>query len=462
MLEQDGKTGGAGAIRARQMLTADGWRHDMTLIHDAAGRIIQLAEEKLPGAVQVDILLPAPVNLHSHGFQRAMAGRAEQAGPAGGDSFWTWREVMYGLVAQLSPEDVAAISALAYIEMLERGFVRVAEFHYLHHQPDGRPYDDPAEMALAVAAAADRTGMGLTMCPVLYQRGSCDGRPLAGGQQRFGLETEDYLSLHRRCAEISARLYPDAQAGVAFHSLRAVGEAAMREVLDAVQGGPVHLHIAEQRAEIAEVEAATGQRPVAWLLDHFPVDPRWCVVHATHMTADETTALARSGAVAGLCPVTEANLGDGIFPAPDWLSADGRFGVGSDSNVAICLREELRLLEYGQRLAQEARAAFAPPGGSVGRALWDGAVAGGAQAAGLSQAGIREGAWADLVALDGAALELEGRQGDEVLDGFVFAGRDGLIRDVWSAGRHVVTQGRHVARDMVENGWRKAMGRLFA
>lgn len=447
-------------IHAERALLPEGWASDVGLRVEG-GRIASLSVAPVgpaAGAVRVGCLLPAPVNLHSHAFQRAMAGMTERRG-AGQDSFWTWRTLMYRFLERLGPEEVEAIAAQVMVEMAEAGYAAVAEFHYLHHQPGGMPYANLAEMSERIVNAAEETGFGLTLLPVLYQRGGCDGRVLASGQVRFGNDPDRFARLWEGAATAVSRL-PDGVTGVAPHSLRAVDPAGLRMAEGVAKDAPVHIHLAEQVAEVEEVSAAYGARPVEWLLANAGVDGRWCPIHCTQMTEGETLALARSGAVAGLCPITEANLGDGIFDGVRFAGAGGRWGVGSDSNVRISLAGELRLFEYSQRLRDRGRAMLADAARSTGRVLWDGAVAGGAQAAGRASGAIVAGAVADLVALDMGSIHLAGRDGDEILDAFVFAGDDRLVADVWSAGRHVVTGGRHVARDAVAQRFRAVMASL--
>lgn len=447
-------------IHAEGALLPEGWARDVG-VRVEGGRIAAVTAGcggPAAGAQRVGCLLPAPVNLHSHAFQRAMAGMTERRG-AGQDSFWTWRTLMYRFLDRLTPEDVEAIAAHVMVEMAEAGYAAVAEFHYLHHQPAGAPYANIAEMSERIVNAAEETGFGLTLLPVLYQRGGCDGRALTSGQMRFGNDVERFATLWEEAAAAVRRL-PDGVTGVAPHSLRAVDPAGLRMAEGIAPRAPIHIHVAEQVAEVEEVSAAYGARPVEWLLGNFAVDGRWCPIHCTQMTASETVALARSGAVAGLCPITEANLGDGIFDGVRFVGAGGRWGVGSDSNVRISLAEELRLFEYSQRLRDRGRAMLADGARSTGRVLWDGAVAGGAQAAGRASGAIAVGAVADLVALDIGSVHLDGREGDEVLDAFVFAGNHGLVAEVWSAGRHVVTGGRHVAREGVERRFRAVMAAL--
>jgi formimidoylglutamate deiminase len=444
---------------AEKALLPEGWASDVR-IRISSGRIVEVVPGAHREGATVGCLLPAPVNLHSHTFQRAMAGMTEGR-TAGQDSFWTWRALMYRFLETLKPEDVEAIAAQAMVEMAETGFAAVAEFHYLHHPAGGGTYTDRAELSGRIVAAAAETGLGLTHLPVIYEQGGVDGRALAGGQLRFGSTPETFNALLEGAGRVLAAL-PDAVLGVAPHSLRAVNRETLSRVHGMLPGGPVHIHISEQVAEVAEVEEAWGARPVAWAVANLPLDARWCMIHATQMTPDETRALARTGAVAGLCPITEANLGDGIFDAPGWLVAGGAFGVGTDSNVRISLGEELRLLEYSQRLSLRARAVLATAEHSTGRRLWEGAASGGAQAAGRPSGAIAVGMWADLVAPDMADLRLEGLEGDQIVDGFIFAGRDGLVRDLWSAGRHIVRDGQHIARDRIAERFKATLRRLRA
>ena len=456
-------------IFAATALLPDGWHRDVRVEIGADGRIAACATgagigaRAGPGDERVGVLLPAPVNAHSHSFQRAMAGLSEHRSPGRErDTFWTWRELMFRFLDRLTPDDVEAIAAFVQMEMLEAGYATNVEFHYLHHAPDGRPYDDLAEMAGRIVAAAARTGIGLTLLPVLYRHGGCDARPLADGQLRFGNDVDRFERLWEVSRDRLAALPADAAIGVAPHSLRAVDPTALGAVLAAHPSGPVHMHLAEQQAEVDEVRAAGGRRPVEWLLDHADVDGRWCLIHCTQMQPHETAGLARTGAVAGLCPITESSLGDGTFEAVRWFAAGGRIAVGSDSNIRVALAEELRVLEYSQRLRDRGRAVLAGGGRSTGRRLFDAACAGGARAAGRECGAIEAGCWADLVALDGGAVDLVGRDGDAILDTWIFAGDDRLVRDVWSAGRHVVRDGRHRARPAIEAGYRRAIGRLLA
>ena len=439
-----------------------GWRNDV-VVRIEAGVVASVATD-VPPAEKADaepvggIAVPGIANLHSHTFQRGFAGLAERRGPEE-DHFWTWREAMYRFSSRLSPEDVEAVAAMAFVEMLEGGFTSVAEFHYLYHQPDGRPYDDPAEMATRIAAAAGAAGIGLALLPVFYAHGGFGGAPAAAGQRRF-LSSLDLYARIVEGAERAAGRLPFGRVGIAPHSLRAVTGDEIAVLLADFPERPVHIHIAEQVREVEDCLAATGVRPVDWLLDNAPVGPRWCLVHATHMTLEETMRLARTGAVAGLCPITESNLGDGIFPATDYVAADGRYGVGSDSNVLISLPAELRTLEYSQRLRDRARNRLAPPGGSVGRHLFDAVAAGGARALDMAVPQISAGFRADIVVLDQDHVALAGRRGDSVLDSWIFAASTSPVRTVYAAGKVVVRDGRHVARERMEAAFRRTLARV--
>jgi formiminoglutamate deiminase len=428
-------------------LLPEGWADGVRVTIDT--QTIARIETGVPAARSDErhtVAIPGLANVHSHAFQRGMAGLAEVRGPAH-DSFWTWRDVMYRFVDRLSPADVTAIAAQAYVEMLESGFTRVGEFHYLHHDPSGAPYANIAEQGERISEAAAQTGIALTLLPVFYAHGNFGGHPPVAAQRRF---LNDPVRFARLMAASRAAIAPlgDANVGIAAHSLRAVTQEELREIMPLGKGGPIHIHIAEQTKEVDDCVAWSGSRPVEWLLDNAPVDGKWCVVHATHMTESETQRLAASGAIAGLCPITEANLGDGIFPAPEFAAAGGRFGIGTDSNVLIDAAEELRTLEYGQRLRLRSRNVLAGQAGtSTGRALFEGALHGGFQALGVPQFGLQKGASADLVTLDAADTVLAGRGRDALLDGWIFGG--GGVDCVWRRGTKWVERGRHRARESI-------------
>ncbi len=439
------------AIHARRALLPSGWAGDVRVtVADGKVAGVFVGAAARTGDYRVGLLMPALSNLHSHTFQRAMAGLTERRAQ-GRESFWTWREVMYRFVGQLTPEDVEAIAAMAFCDMQEAGFAAVAEFHYLHNSGDGSPYSDPAELSKRVISAASATGIGLTHLPVLYTYGGAGKQALSGGQRRFGHDATSYLRLREGAAAAIAALAPDACIGVAPHSLRATCPEDLAEVLGSLgpASGPVHIHIAEQPREVAEIGDWLGARPVEWLLANTPVGPDWCAIHATHMTAAECAGLAATGAVAGLCPITEANLGDGPFDGSGWIAASGALGVGSDSNVRISVAEELRMLDYSQRLRDLSRAVMVPGEGSVGAWLYHAALKGGAQALGRASGAIAPGLWADLVALDDAHPAFAALSDDHLLDAVVFAAPDGVVTDLWSAGRHSVRDGRHIARDRI-------------
>ncbi len=446
------------SIHARAALLPGGMAEDVRL-RLADGRIAEVAPgvAPLPGDERVGLVLPGMANLHSHAFQRAMAGLTELRGP-GADSFWTWREAMYRLALALDPDQAEAIAAQLYVEMLEAGFTRVGEFHYLHHDRDGRPYADVAEMGASVLAAAAATGIGMTLLPVFYAHAGFGGTAPAAGQRRFVCDLDGYARLVDASARHAAGV-PGAMLGLAPHSLRAATAEELAAVARLRPGAPLHIHIAEQEKEVADCIAWSGARPVQWLLDHQPVGPRWCLVHATHMTPAETTAMARSGAVAGLCPITEANLGDGIFAGQDFVAAGGRYGVGSDSNVAVSLAGELRQLEYSQRLRERARNVLAAPGAATGTALFQAALAGGAQALGQGGAGLAAGAAADVVAIDVASPQFAAMPARHLPDAWVFAGQ-GAVDRVWVAGRKLVADGRHVGAGPIAARFRRVMTAL--
>ncbi|MGZ2257505.1 formimidoylglutamate deiminase [Roseobacter sp. A03A-229] len=448
-------------IHAKQALTPEGWQADLEVVIPQNGRIETVGPTTQPFTHRVDLLMPAPMNLHSHAFQRAMAGLTEARGLDPSDSFWSWRRLMYRFLDQLTPAHVEAITALVFMEMLEAGYAAVAEFHYLHHDVGGTPYGNLAEMSERIVAAATVTGIGLTLLPVHYQYGGCDLRALQGGQQRFGNDIDRFLTLHGAATTLMANGPADYTMGVAPHSLRAVDPVGLRALIDEAGSGPIHMHLAEQVAEVDEVQAHRGARPTEWLLANHTVDERWCMIHCTQMTDAETTALAQSGAVAGLCPITESSLGDGIFNGTTFLEAGGRIGFGSDSNIHISLFDELRTLEYSQRLRDRSRAALATPEKSTGRVLFEAAAQGGAQAGARDGGRIETGALADLLGLESDNAWLCNRTGDALLDSLIFGGGGpSCIRDVWSAGRHVVQAGRHVQRDRIVKAFKTTMAEL--
>jgi formiminoglutamate deiminase len=436
-----------------------GWARDVRL-ESLDGRIVSVTAGAQPvlGDTREAIAIPGMPDLHSHAFQRAMAGLTEHRGE-GDDNFWSWREAMYRFASRMGPDEVEAIAAYAYADMLEGGFTTVGEFHYVHRTPDGGLYDNPAEMALRHLAAAQTTGIGVVMLPVFYAASGFGGAPPTDGQRRFITDIDTFGDIVQR---IAAHAGPHSRGlGVAPHSLRAVPAELFPALLSLRPDGPVHIHAAEQLQEVADCVVWSGLRPVEWLLEHVGLDPRWCVVHATHLTDDETVRLAASGAVAGLCPITEANLGDGVFPARAFLEAGGHFGVGSDSNVQIGAAEELRLLEYSQRLTLRARNALATRAQrSTGRRLFEAALDGGARALGLGSAEMTVGARADFVVLDAEQTDLACVGDDNLLDAWIFSAGRQAIQKVVVDGEIVVEGGRHRARARIDARYRAAIAKL--
>jgi formimidoylglutamate deiminase len=446
-------------IHAGQMLTREGWRHSVRLLVQA-GRIVSLQAgvPAEPGDERHGILVPALGNLHSHAFQRAMAGFAEVSGDSA-DNFWSWREAMYRLAHRMNPAQLEAVTAQAYVEMLECGFGRVGEFHYLHHDASGAPYADRGEMSGRIVAAAEATGIGLTLLPVFYAHSTFGGADPSPAQRRFVNTVESYERLLESCRSRTAGL-PTLVVGVAPHSLRAVTPEELEAVAGLAGAAPIHIHIAEQVREVDECRAWSGQRPVEWLLAHVPVAQNWCLVHATHVTPEEVQGIAASGAVVGLCPVTEANLGDGVFPVAQLLGQQGRFGVGSDSNVHISVAAELSLLEYSQRLTHRARNVVRRDKQSTGRAIMQTALAGGAQALGGEDGAIAVGSAADFVSLNEEHVALACRASDALIDAWIFASAGDVVDCVWVAGRKVVRQGAHMAREKIAREFVKVMKEL--
>jgi formimidoylglutamate deiminase len=443
-------------------LLPGGWGRDVRLSLEG-GRIASI--ESGVAAASADerhaVGLAGLGNGHSHAFQRAMAGLTEWKDAAAA-SFWTWRETMYRFLDGFGPEEVEAVTAQAYVEMLEAGFTRVGEFHYLHHDSSGREYADIGELATRVAAAAADTGIALTLLPVFYAHAGFGSAPPAVEQRRFVCDLGRYERLLAACEHAVAGL-PDVVLGVAPHSLRAADEAELRALEQLRPREPLHLHIAEQTQEVDDCVEWSGQCPVEWLLDRFAVDARWSLIHATHVTPDELARIARSRAVVGLCPITEANLGDGVFPAQEFLAQDGVVSVGTDSNVTIDAAGELRLLEYGQRLTRRVRNVLGRPGGaSTGRVLYEWAHVGGAQSLGAPDAGLAVGAPADIVSLDTGAVPFAATKPDQWLDYWIFAARQPMVDCVWRAGRRLVQGGRHIHAERIGRRYRGVLERLTA
>lgn len=441
-------------------LLAENWAKDVSVVSDAKGDITSVTPntKDVRSDHRAKIALPGLPNVHSHAFQRAMAGMAEVKG-AGDDSFWTWRKVMYQFLERLTPDDLYAIASLAYCEMLESGFTAVSEFHYLHHDASGSAYNDIGAMAFAIAEAAQTSGIGPTFLPVFYANSQFGGAPPTDAQRRFVNSPDQFATLLDRIDHIATSL-PDAQVGIAPHSLRAVTPESLAEVLTLKPNGPLHIHIAEQTKEVDDCIQWSGQRPVEWLLNHQNIDQRWCLIHATHMTQTERQTIAQSGAVVGLCPITEGNLGDGIFPGVDYVQDGGRFAIGSDSNVLINAAEELRTLEYTQRFRDRGRNLLGTDNTSTGRALFDHALSGGTQSLGRKIGKIDVGFRADIMTLNTDHPALVALINDGWLDGWIFAANSPAISDVWVGGRHVVSEGKHHKRDQIRAHYSQTMKRL--
>jgi formiminoglutamate deiminase len=443
-------------------LLPGGWSRGVRVEVDA-GLITRVSENVAPepGDQREALVVPGLPNLHSHAFQRAIAGLTERRGPSGADDFWAWRKTMYRFLEQLEADDVEAIAAYAYVDMLEAGFTSVAEFHYLHRTPQGTLYENPAELALRHLAAADTAGIGLTVLPVFYEASNFGGAPPTSGQLRFVTKLEIFADIVER-VRVHAAIRPGQNVGIGLHSLRAVTGPHIAELLRQYPKSLIHIHAAEQIREVNDCVAFTGLRPVEWLLRNTDMNDRWCVVHATHLNAAEIIGLAQTAAVVGLCPITEANLGDGTFPGIAYRDAAGRWGIGTDSNVSLDAAGELRQLEYSQRLAAQARKSFASEAQpSTGRALYGTALCGGAQALGQAVGAIVRGHRADFLVLDDTHPDLIGRTGDALLDTWIFAGSRSFIRRVIAQGHTLVEGGRHRDRERINAKYVRLMARLM-
>jgi formimidoylglutamate deiminase len=451
---------------AAHALLPQGWADDVLIEVEPSGNIAAVEPRSLaPDAERIDgVVLPGMVDLHSHAFQRALAGLTQRLG-ADEASFWSWRDAMYAFARKVSPTEQRAIAAQLYVELLRGGYTSVVEFHYLHHRPDGGSYDEPAAMSLAIHEAAREAGIALTLLPVVYMQAGVDGSPLDGAQRRFALDPDGWARLAARLDREFAD-DPDRKLGLALHSVRAVPRAAISAGVEAARSqspvAPVHIHLAEQPKEVRDCLECFGCRPLAVLAEAAEIDQYWCLVHGTHLSEDELAAVAARQAVVGLCPSTEADLGDGIFPLAVHLARGGRFGVGSDSNMATDAARELRLLEQGQRLAQlrrvTAASATAP---HCGTALWTEALHGGAKAAGRPVGRLAPGFRADLVVLDPRHPSLYGRKGDLLLDSHLFA-PGSAVRDVMVGGAWSLRAGRHPAEFRIAREYRRAVAALMA
>ena len=450
-------------LKFDHLFSASKWLSPGYVSVDAEGWITDISSNASSEDVMsiCGIAIPGMPNLHSHAFQRAMAGLSEFRTAAVEDSFWTWRDLMYRFVGRLTPDDLEAIAAQLYVEMLKAGYTAVGEFQYLHHDRDGSPFGIPAEMSLRTLAAARTAGIGMTLLPVLYQHAGFGEQSPGDGQRRFINNTDAFLEIYESLDKATA-LDPDRHTGIAPHSLRAVDAESIREMEATIDlSTPVHIHIAEQEKEVVACLGFSGRRPVEYLLDNADVDGRWCLVHATHMTVDEIRNASAAGAIAGLCPTTEANLGDGIFDMPGWQAGDGTLGVGSDSHISISVVEELRWLEYGQRLRDRRRNVAADDFTSTGMKLFDAAVSGGAQALGRigsnGEAGLQVGARADIVVLDADAPIFAGHMMETFLDAWIFSGNEPVVTDVFVGGEHVISERNHPREEKIAASYREVV-----
>lgn len=448
------------SLFAHHALLPQGWASNVRLHWNETGDLNLVEQDAAlqPHENQAQFVLPGMTNLHSHAFQRAMAGMTEMAGESK-DSFWTWRDLMYRYALHITPEQIQAIAAQLYAECLRHGYTAVCEFHYLHRDQDGSFYARPAEMAERVIAAAEQTGMGISMLPVLYSYADFGEQALRHDQRRFSTNVAEIMQL---IDALEGKRNAQVEVGVAPHSLRAANISQIRELVAALPAArPIHIHIAEQQKEVDACIAYSGRRPVELLLDSGLVNQRWCLVHATHLNKAEVQGIAASGAVAGICTTTEGNLGDGFFDLPDYIAANGRFGVGSDSHVSQSPVEELRWLEYGQRLRLQGRNIASIAGQrKVGDFLYQAALQGGAQASGRKLGQLSAGYRADIVVLDDEHPNLAGIASADVLNTWVFAGNDNLVRDVYVGGKKIVQTGQHKNQTEVQLSYANCMRQL--
>jgi formimidoylglutamate deiminase len=443
-------------VSADWILLEDGFAPGLLIEHDR-GTITAIRPGRAPDHIS-GALLPGMPNLHSHAFQRAFAGRTEYAG--GGGDFWSWREAMYRAATTIEPDTMVPVAGYLAMQCLRGGFTSLVEFHYLQNARDGRPYAHRPAMAEAIIEGAQQAGIGLTMLFGIYQTGDFGGAPLQGGQIRFDTGPDAALAMLQ---DAQPQQGPALRFGLSPHSLRAVPPASLKTIAEGVPGidptAPIHIHTAEQTAELTACVAHLGTTPVAWLLENAPVSPAWCLIHCTHTTQAERHSIATSGAVAGLCPSTEGNLGDGIFGLPDFTQAHGRFGIGTDSHVSLDAFAELRLLEYSQRLRSQKRNVLAGDSLHTGRTLWQAACAGGAQAASRPIGTLRIGHRADLVALE-PTPETSGMHPDFWLDAAIFANDRQPSRHVMAGGTWVVRDGAHVREEAITAAYRRALEKL--
>ncbi|MEX0298613.1 MAG: formimidoylglutamate deiminase [Kordiimonas sp.] len=446
-------------IYFKEGLIGTDWAQDicMSISSDGFIETIETGMKVPAGTSCYDTVLPSMPNLHSHAFQRAFAGLAEYKEP-GQSNFWSWRNTMYHFAQHMNPEALKVIASALYVEMLKAGYTAVGEFHYLHNSHT----DQALAMSDAIISAADQSGIALTHLPVLYQTSDFGGKPAEEGQQPFLHSNEDFARLLQ---VLGAKLKGRHQLGMAFHSLRAVAEDSFDSAIEALEKislkAPIHIHISEQMREVEASLAHSGKRPIEWLLQNQKIDERWCLVHATHLVEEEWRGVAESDAVVGLCPATEANLGDGLFPVQEYLKCGGRWGIGSDSHISIDAREELRLLEYGQRLARQERTVLSGgDGGHTGVNLWANAALGGAQALAQPIGALSVGKRADLIVLGTDAPMFAGASYGQIVDTFIFSGQSNPISDVMVAGNWVIRDGKHAMENEIFDDYKKLVSAI--
>ena len=448
-------------IFAKKALLPNGWSNNVIIEIDQSGLISNVTENnnhKVDAYLNEEIILPAMNNLHSHSFQRAMAGLTEARSPQGNDNFWSWRSLMYQFLDVLTPEEIFSITLFSQMEMLQSGYVGVGEFHYLHNQIGGTKYDNIAELSEKVLEASEESGISICLLPVVYERGGCDNRELEGGQLRFHNNIDTFEELYNQIKVFLSK-NENFSLGVAAHSLRAVKNETLNKIID-LTNGPIHIHAAEQIKEVEEIKSFYKMPPVEFLIENFDINKRWCLIHCTQMSELETELLSKSGAVAGLCPVTEANLGDGIFNGFQYNERKGFYGIGTDSNINISLTEELKTFEYSQRLLNKKRAVISNQKKSTGRKLFDDCLEGGARALQINNGKIQKGFNADLISLPNTNNELDGLEDDKILDYWIFASRENDVQKLWNKGKCLVENGKHLNFDDIQSNYRKTIKNL--
>ena len=449
------------SIFAKKALLPNGWSNNVIIEIDQSGLISNVTENdnhKVDADLNEEIILPAMNNLHSHSFQRAMAGLTEARSPQGNDNFWSWRNLMYQFLDVLTPEEIYSITLFSQMEMLQSGYVGVGEFHYLHNQIGGTKYDNIAELSEKVLEASEESGISICLLPVVYERGGCDNRELEGGQLRFHNNIDTFEELYNQIKVFLSK-NENFSLGVAAHSLRAVKNETLNKIID-LTNGPIHIHAAEQVKEVEEIKSFYKMPPVEFLIENFDINKRWCLIHCTQMSELETELLSKSGAVAGLCPVTEANLGDGIFNGFQYNERKGLYGIGTDSNINISLTEELKTYEYSQRLLNKKRAVISNQKKSTGRKLFDDCLEGGARALQINNGKIQKGFNADLISLPNTNNELDGLEDDKILDYWIFSSRENDVQKLWNKGKCLVQNGRHLNFDNIQSNYRKTIKNL--